>query len=154
MDIIKNLEQQKAEATLKVAEIEQQIEKEKAVTKSQKLEDLKCYIKSLVGKKVYLSTNGDLYIGVLEGTEKEYLSKIMLKFSKVVKISNNPDVDMFLINDMHSEYVDFCINDEHLDNPPIGEYTKEIMQKFEYLAKRVYTMANFIKEPHEALQDS
>lgn len=151
MDIIKNLEQQKAEATLRVVEIEQQIEKEKAVTKSQKLDDLKHYIKSLVGKKVYLSINGDMYIGILEDTEKEYLSKIMLKFSKVVKISDNSDVDMFLIKDMHSEYIDFYINDEYLDNPPIMEYTKEMTQKLEYLAKRIYSITSFIKEPHEAL---
>lgn len=154
MDIIKNLEQQKAEATLRVVEIEQQIEKEKAVTKSQKLEDLKCYIKSLVGKKVYLSINEDLYIGILESTEKEYLSKIMLKFSKVIKISQNPDIDMFLIDDMHSDYIDFYINDEYLDNPPIGEYTKEMTQKFEYLAKRIYSIVNFIKEQYEVVQDN
>lgn len=154
MDIIKNLEQQKAEATLRVVEIEQQIEKEKAVTKSQKLDDLKHYIKSLVGKKVYLSINGDMYIGILEDTEKEYLSKIMLKFSKVVKISDNSDVDIFLIKDMHSNYIDFYINDEYLDNSPIGEYTKEMTQKFEYLAKHIYSIVNFIKEPYEVIQDS
>lgn len=154
MDIIKNLEQQKAEATLRVCEIEQQIKKEKAVTKSQKLDDLKHYIKSLVGKKVYLSINGDIYIGILEDTEKEYLSKIMLKFSKMIKISDNPDVDIFLIDDMHSEYIDFYIKDEYLDNPPIREYTKEMTQKFEYLAKRIYNITNFIKEPYEPVQDS
>lgn len=154
MDIIKDLEQQKAEATLKVAEIEQRIEYEKAITKSQKLDDFKRYIKSLVGKKVYLTVNKDLYIGILESTEKEYLSKIMLKFSKAIKISDNQDVDMFLIDDMHSEYIDFYINDEYLDNPPIGEYTKEMTQKFEYLAKHIYSIVNFIKEQYEVIQDS
>lgn len=154
MDTIKNLEQQKAEATLKVAEIEKRIEEEKAITKSQKLDDFKKYIKGLVGKKVYLSINEDLYIGILESTEKEYLSKIMLKFSKVIKISQNPDIDMFLIDDMHSDYIDFYINDEYLDNSPIGEYTKEMTQKFEYLAKHIYSIVNFIKEPYEVIQDS